>query len=392
MQISKEPLSIIFVSYGLFENNSGYHIAGFAEGLADRGHCVGFIAAGPYSGNKEKIATATVDQLPSGDFDPRLVEMLSNQATIIHAWTPRETVRRVVQSLISRGLRYIVHLEDDEKLITAAHLNVEAQLLEKLSESSIPDLPGHVSHPRLSEDFIKNACGITAIAESLLRDVPKQMPSYHLEPGINTEMFCPLLSAKDRLDLRSSYGVPAEAKLLVYHGNTHKNNVRDITSLYTAIRVMRQNAFNIHLIRTGEPESSRSYSTDYRIATGVLHVGFLARADIPQLLDIADMYVQPGWTTPFNARRFPSKVPEFLAMGRPLILPNVNIGRKLTDGYNAIVLRSGGAEAIISGILKIHNDDKLAQEIGHRGRTFAIGHFDWKTKIEGLERFYYNLQ
>ena len=384
-------MNIVFISYGLFENNSAYHITGFAERLHDRGHAVGFIAAGVFEGNKDKIVTGAIDHLDEGDVDPRLASLLDDRSTLIHAWTPRETVRRTVQKLAARGLRYVVHLEDDERLVTAAHLNVRPDALDQVDERLLGSMPGHISHPRLSIEFMQQASGMTVITDSLLRDVREGVPAHLLEPGVDTEVFRPRLTEAERSSARESYGIPRDATLLTYHGNAHRNNERDMFSLYTAIRILRWRGVDVRLVRTGEPERPGQSSTDYRNAEGVLHLGFVGRSELPRLLDIADMYVQPGWTTPFNVRRFPSKVPEFLAMGRPVILPDLNIGRRLTDGENAIVLATGGARAIVDAICRLRNDKDLARRIGQGGSAFAIEHMDWNPRVTDLEDFYGSL-
>ena len=49
-------------------------------------------------------------------------------------------------------------------------------------------------------------------------------------------------------------------------------------------------------------------------------------ARLPALLRLADVLVQPGESNRFNTHRLPSKLPEFLASGRPVIMPRANLG------------------------------------------------------------------
>ena len=65
-------------------------------------------------------------------------------------------------------------------------------------------------------------------------------------------------------------------------------------------------------------------------------------AEIPGYLALADAFVQPGAPDDFNRYRLPSKLPEFLAMGRPVILPHCNIGNDLTDGAECAAARGRG--------------------------------------------------
>ena len=66
----------------------------------------------------------------------------------------------------------------------------------------------------------------------------------------------------------------------------------------------------------------------------------------PELLAAADILVQPGRSNPYNDYRFPSKLPDFLASGRPVVLPRTNIGLHLRDGAEALILeRCDAAES-----------------------------------------------
>lgn len=55
--------------------------------------------------------------------------------------------------------------------------------------------------------------------------------------------------------------------------------------------------------------------------------------------------------------RFPSKLPMFLASGRPVVLPDTNVGTELEDGYNCLKLKSGSASEIV---------EKVEELIAHR--------------------------
>ena len=72
--------------------------------------------------------------------------------------------------------------------------------------------------------------------------------------------------------------------------------------------------------------------------------------EVPGYLALADAYVQPGAPDEFNRYRLPSKLPEFLSMGRPVILPACNLGNELVDGEEALLLREGSALEIAARI------------------------------------------
>ena len=65
--------------------------------------------------------------------------------TLVHAWTPREAVRRLTEELSARhGCPYVVHLEDNEDAITASRLGLT---LEELHARPLGQVPETLAHP-----------------------------------------------------------------------------------------------------------------------------------------------------------------------------------------------------------------------------------------------------
>ncbi len=124
---------------------------------------------------------------------------------------------------------------------------------------------------------------------------------------------------------------------------------------------------------------------------GVADLGDVPWREIPGYLALADAYVQPGAPDDFNRYRLPSKLPEFFAMGRPVILPACNLGNELTDGEDALLLRQGDALEIAARIEQLLDDQVLARRLGERARSFALERLSWPRNAEGLAAFYRRL-
>ena len=90
---------------------------------------------------------------------------------------------------------------------------------------------------------------------------------------------------------------------------------------------------------------------------------------------LADVFVQPGKIDPFEDLRLPGKVPEFLAMGRPVLMPDVNISHLFKDGVDAVFLRTGSAEEIALKCIDLFSDPQQAGRIGRAGRLLAEKYF-----------------
>ena len=98
--------------------------------------------------------------------------------------------------------------------------------------------------------------------------------------------------------------------------------------------------------------------------------------------------MQPGAPDAFNRYRLPSKLPEFFAMGRPVILPACNLGNEVAEGEDALLLRKGDALEIAAKLELLIDDPGLAARLGERARRFALERLDWSRNARLLAGFY----
>jgi glycosyltransferase involved in cell wall biosynthesis len=110
--------------------------------------------------------------------------------------------------------------------------------------------------------------------------------------------------------------------------------------------------------------------------------------DIPRVLGLADFLVQPGADDAFNEYRLPAKLPEFFAMGRPVLLPATNVGRFVRHGHEAWVLAKVDALGIVDALQELRADEQARLRLSAGALAFCQEHFDWKKNAGTLERFY----
>ena len=60
--------------------------------------------------------------------------------------------------------------------------------------------------------------------------------------------------------------------------------------------------------------ATKTWAAEYTQSLGFIE----DRHRIADILCLADVLIQPGRPDPFNDLRFPSKLPEFFAMGKPV--------------------------------------------------------------------------
>jgi glycosyltransferase involved in cell wall biosynthesis len=382
-------VNILFVNYGDFTTNSLNHIGGYANVLTKMGHSV--VVAVPRGKD-------TLSAVPNPLFGAALYEEVLSQpdlfpnrgpADIIHAWTPRECVRKFVltyQRAVRRSAKLIIHLEDNEETLIAGYANKPIEELRAMGFGELDSiLSDSLPHPVRHRTFLRLADAATVIVERLRELVPASVPCSVLSPGVDPAY---LQAPKADPGLRRELGLQDGEKVIVFTGSNTFANEPEMLELYQAVRILNERGTPTRLVRTGFNRPQFLENLTPELTAHVLDLGFIAKARLPGLLGIADALVQPGRPGPFNDFRLPSKLPEFLASGRPVILPPTNVALGMRDGIEAVFLSSGTPENIADCCQRIFGDPKLAASLGKQGAAFARRHFDLAAGTAGLLKTY----
>jgi len=377
------PLNIVLINYGPLDSNSGMHAGGFANALSALGHRVVVSAMGTAGQALDSDASGFLT-VPSRDVreNPGILAKLfagygSGTPDLIHCWTPRPVNWSIVRA-VTHAYRcpYLVHFEDNEMAVARAFGSVRAGA----AASKLP--PG-------VHEFVAGAAGATIIVDALREVLPHGLPAHLLPPGVDGDLFAPGSDSAERARLRTALDIPANASIIVYPGNIHPANADDMFSLYAAIHALNGRGNEVHLIRTGEDNIAVIDPRFVKLSTRyVTHLGWIRRERLVEILKLADFFVQPGGRDEFNSYRLPSKLPEFLAMGRPVVTAQANIGLLMQDRVNAILMQRGDAAEITQCVEVLIKDPALADRVGQQGRHFAIAHFDWAKNAKRLASFY----
>lgn len=383
-------MNVLFANYSDFTSNSLNHIGLFADALSAQGHSC--VVAVPE--NKASVSVVTKPRFIPATFaevlQGRPLFPDGRRADILHAWTPRESVRRFVVAHQSRWpSRVIVHLEDNEEFLLESYTGRPLAELRRLGMAERRRLLHRsLADPVRMHQLLHLADGITLIVEELRRFAPAGTPTALLEPALDPAFFEPAAGGRAREEL----GLEPQEKVVVLTGSATFANLPEMAELYRAIALLNRSGVPTRLVRTGIwPENHQAALPD-EAKPYVLDLGFVDRRRIPGLLALADVLVQPGRAGPFNDYRLPSKVPEFLASGRPVVLPASNIGRALRDGEDALLLHSGTPEEIAACCRRVFGDAGLARRLGSNAAAFARKRFDLPACIAQLLGFYGEIQ
>lgn len=380
------PQNILFVLYGSFDSNSALHVAALANELALAGHAC--VVAVPHDlGSLARLHTPRFEAMLHADAAREVVFPDGRGPHIIHAWTTRENVRLLTVALRQRhGAKVVVHLEDNEQQILSLALQRSWAELERLSIAELDRLvPTDLTHPHRGRDFLATADGVSVITDSLRDFVPAGRPVLLLPPAADARYFYPRPRPEEFRRLLAR--VPGET-FLFYHGNVHAANAAEVRELYAAVLQLNTTGTPVTLLRTGHDDVDFLGDLAREVAPHVIFLGQFRHHHLPSLLALADYFVQPGWDDPFNRYRLPSKLPEFFALGRPVILPRTNLGTQVRHGVDAWVLDRADAAGIADAVTTLRADPALADRLGAGATGVSARHFSWPRSAAALASFY----
>jgi glycosyltransferase involved in cell wall biosynthesis len=356
--------NVLFVSHCDFTGNSAFHVYAMATELERIGWSPAIAvprnARGVRDLGKPGFQALTFKNAHRGQ-----VRFPDGQGPdLVHAFTPREHVRNLTLSLVGRyRCPYVIHLED--------------------SEIAVQDAVVGGYDANSASRFVEGAAGMSVVIDRLLEFKPASMPGVVVWPGYDEAIDRP---GRARDEIRDDIGLAPNEVAVVYPGNVHKVNLDEVASLYEAIGALRRRRPEVVLVKSGWNRVDPGRLP--QLGRGIRDLGWISRRRVPELLRAADVLVQPGAPGDFNDYRFPSKLPEFLASGRPVVLPRTNIGLHLQDGVDALLLDRGDADEMEEKVATLAEDPELRQRLGEGGRAFAHRALQWSTNVGEVVRLY----
>ncbi|MBI3168824.1 MAG: glycosyltransferase [Chloroflexi bacterium] len=379
-------MNILFVNYNDIDSNSGIHIANIANQLTRMGiYCVVCVPQNTQALRAEEFLFEVVDS------DDLFRRQLGRKFDLVHVWTPREHARKITQKFLRfYPCPYIVHIEDNEEFLLETIFQIPFQALKRFPEPLLElFIQPYMSHPLQYRKFLEEANGITTIIDTLKGFCPGNVPTTTIWAGYQDDLEWHMPS---NTGLKRSLGIDDDDFVVGYTGNVHRVNRQEIADLYLSINHLRSQGVRVKLVRTGRDYVSfldwknRLLKKEYSI-----ELGYIPRSELPSVISIADVLVQPGKPNKFNDYRFPSKLPEYLASGKPVILPRTNIGLYLKNKEDCLFLDEGNYLDIAQKLRILFSDPALRNKIGSGGRKFAEQHLKWSDIAVKLRSFYVSL-
>ena len=232
--------------------------------------------------------------------------------------------------------------------------------------------------------FRARADGLTVINTPLLNRVRERLPAIPhllLPVGSSSDRFHPL----PKLAMRDKFGIPRNAPVVVYAGLAPYDMEFLASSL---VELARIHADLVVLI------AGRTFpllESQLQAASPGVHLrqfGVVAPDLLPEILACGDVMLLPYRNSGVNRFRYPNKLGDYLAAGRPIVTnPTGDLGELVRRLRFALVAEEN-PHAFARAVSSLLQDRNLAEELGRRGRELSEGELSWERFALDLEKFY----
>jgi glycosyltransferase involved in cell wall biosynthesis len=192
-----------------------------------------------------------------------------------------------------------------------------------------------------------------------------------IENGVEAELFSPRTESALRFELG------AERKFVVSYIGT-MGNAHGLETLVEVAAQLQNSAPNILFLLVGEGAEKEHLVSLVR-ARGLTNLRFVdqqSREKIPAHICASDACLVLLKKNEIFKTVIPSKMLEFMACARPVILGVEGQARKiLNDAQAGICIEPGNPSALAKAVLRLAGDEQLGQTLGRNGRRHVLQHF-----------------
>ncbi len=233
------------------------------------------------------------------------------------------------------------------------------------------------------EHFRPSAQGNTVISTTLqekaLRLGINPQSIFLLENGSDTDRISPMPKAMARQRL----GIDPTIPLIGYMGAIFMQDAQLLAGAFDWVTTRSPAAYLAMIGRS--PVDIRSL---VRHPQAVIQTGYVDDPDLNAYLAACDLLWLPLNDSNANRGRFPLKLTDYMAAGRPVVATAVgDVTTLIEDGHFGLI-STPDPEALARLTVQLLEDPHLQQQMGERARRLAESRFCWGAIAERLAQFY----
>jgi len=180
-------------------------------------------------------------------------------------------------------------------------------------------------------------------------------------------------------------------KIITYIGNLeiYKDSL-DILIEAFSLFCKERTDYKLWLVGEGKDMQILKHKVDQmRLSDYIVFLGSKTREEIEKILSLSNILVLSRTKNKRSEGGFPTKLGEYLASGKPVIITNVGeISDYLTDKVNAFIVEPNNIEAFANCLLYVANHYDEAIKVGLEGKKLTESVFNYKTQAIRMYEFF----
>jgi glycosyltransferase involved in cell wall biosynthesis len=203
--------------------------------------------------------------------------------------------------------------------------------------------------------------------------------------GYDEELFSPSMSGEE---VREQYGL-GDSPVVIYMSTFHKfeRGLHEI-ALAAFKEVTRQIPDARLLMVGGGNLPTSSLIAERGLENRVIPTGFVERRRVPVLIASADVALHVISDHPFHAASSPMVMPEYMAMGKPIVAPRTGeLAYALTGGAGLLV-NGATPELLAEGVVALLKDEPMRREMGLTAQKRAREEYSYRSLAARLKTAY----
>lgn len=217
------------------------------------------------------------------------------------------------------------------------------------------------------------------------------IPASKMKPypeGVNIVSF----SNKDARYIHQKYNLN-KSKVIIYVGVM--DEARRLNILIRAFSEAKNKMRDIKLLMVGDGNDKQNLegiAKELGLRDDVIFPGWVPHSQIPDFITVADIGVSPVPPLSFFKVSSPTKIVEYMAMGKAVIA-----NEEIPDHKEIIEQSEGGIlvpfteRAFTDAIVGLLNNSEKAKEMGRKGREWVAKNRSYETLARELEERYLGL-
>lgn len=379
-------------------------ILSYSKGIVELGHTVEVIALRPTEKESREIRNPNVKSQYNG------IKYEYSAGTTIWPDSGKKKFRKVyyIMKGLVNSVKIIKKADTSEKVdALLLYSNSFIHIVFFFFVSSLLNIPYLHEKSEYPSVLHKRTKGGKRFANYYVNHIYKVFDAMIIETATLIKYYKPKLRRKAKI-LRVPMTVDPQRfdnintlKPELNNSITYCGNLRDadgITILIKAFQIVSSRYKKIKLTLIGDIDNNPDYNSylelinKFGLNNKVIFKGRIGRDEVPIFIFNSAVLVLASPNSPRSNGSMPSKLGEYLATGKPVVITKVGeIPDYLKDGESAYLAEPDSVESFAEKLEEVFADPDKAKIVGQNGKKVALQHFNYLHQAKRMIEFFESL-